>query len=72
MVSFTFFFFDWKYSFWANFSPKKTKLSVYAEILYLENFEDGEFNGAAYFFRFRLEVPFLSKFGPKVKTVCLS
>ena len=47
---------------------KKSKLSVYAEIWYLEWFEYVEFIGDVHFNRFRLQIPFLDKFGPKNQT----
>ena len=44
---------------------KKSKLSLYAKIWYLDWYEYVEFNDAIFFFCFRLEIPFLGKFGPK-------
>ena len=61
VVMFTFSDFD---PFWVNF-VQKSKLSVYFEIWYLNYFEYAEFNGIVHLFCFRLEVPFLGKFGPK-------
>ena len=47
--------------FQANLDKKKSKLSV----LYQDQLEYGEFNGALHFFYFRWETPFFGKFSPK-------
>ena len=44
---------------------KKSKLSVEAEIWYLDLFEYAEFNDAVHAFCFWVERPFFGKFGPK-------
>ena len=44
---------------------KKIKLTVQAEIWYLDKFEYAEFNDGVQFFCFSSEIPFLDKFGPK-------
>ena len=44
--------------------PKKSKLSVEAEISYLDWFEYAEFNDTIHFFCFGVEIPFWGKFGP--------
>ena len=41
------------------------EVQQHLEIWHLASFEYAEFNDAVHFFRFRLEIPFLSKFGPK-------
>ena len=46
---------------------KASKFLVSAEVWYLEYFEYVEFNGGVPFFCFRLEIPFLGKFGPKTQ-----
>ena len=42
-------------------------LSVYLEILYLDQFKYAEFSGGVHFSRFKVEIPFLGKFGPKTQ-----
>ena len=49
MLMFIFFVFDWNYPFWANL-VKKVKLSIKAEIWYLDQFECAEFNGGVHSF----------------------
>ena len=44
---------------------KKLKLSVEAEIWYLDQFEYAEFNDAVQFFVFERKCSFWGKFGPK-------
>ena len=61
MVMFTFSVLD---RFWANFL-KKSNLSVYVENWNLDQIEYAEFNDGLHFFCFRLEAPFLGKFGSK-------
>ena len=46
-------------------SKKSSKLSVWGEIWYLDQFEYAEFNGSIHFFCLRPEKPFLRKCGPK-------
>ena len=67
---FTFFVFDQKSPFWTNL-VKNLKFSVLGETWYLDEFEYAELNGDVHFFRFRPEIPFLGKFGPKNKVVSL-
>ena len=45
--------------------PKKSKLSVEAEISKLDYFEYAELNDTVHFFSFGVEIPFLGKFGPR-------
>ena len=44
---------------------KKSKLSLYPEIWYLDSLEYLEFNDAIPFFCFWVELPFYDKFGPQ-------
>ena len=44
---------------------KKSKLSLWAEIWYLKQFEHAEFNGDVHFFCFWSEISFWDKFGRK-------
>ena len=46
---------------------KTSKLSVYADVGHLDWFKYVEFNGDIHLFRFWPEIPFLGKFGPKIK-----
>ena len=45
--------------------PKKSKLSFYDEIWYLDQFEYAEFDDAIQFFSTGLEILFLGKLGQK-------
>ena len=56
--------------FLGKFAPKSKKLSVQAEIWYLDWLVHVQFNAAVHFFIFKLEAPFLDKFGPKYQN-CL-
>ena len=38
----------------------------------VDKFEYAEFNGMVHLHCFKLEIPFLAKFGPKIKIVSLS
>ena len=48
---------------------KYPKLFVQSEIGYLDQFGYGEFNGSIYCICFRLEIPFLDKFGTENKNI---
>ena len=48
-----------------RFWSKNSKMSILAEFWYLGQFKYTKFNGAVYFFCFRLETPVLAKFGTK-------
>ena len=47
--------------------PNKSKLSIYVEICYPDQFEYAQFNGDIQFFCFQAEILFLGEFGPKNK-----
>ena len=64
IVMLTFSVFDQEYLF-GQIWFKKSKLSVWAEIRWLEEFEYAEFNGGVQFFCFRPEKSFWNKSGQK-------
>ena len=64
MVMLTFFFLT-KNNFLREIWSKKLKLSVRAEIWYLDKLRYAEFIGGVHFFCFRPEKPFSVKFGSK-------
>ena len=64
MVLFTFSVSVWNTLF-GQIWPRKSRLSLEAEIWYLHQFEYPEFNGGVHSFYFWSKIPFLGKFGPK-------
>ena len=66
-VSELFFSMFFQSSFWQNLS-KKLKLSVEAEIRYLDLFEYSEFYGVVQFLCFIPKMLFFGRFDPKIQT----
>ena len=66
-----FFCFWLEIRFLCKFDPKKSKLSVSAEIWYPGEFEYAEFNGGVHFC-FRLKIPFWANLVQKIKIASLS
>ena len=67
MERFTFFVFDRKYPFWINLIQKTKMISLSSDLVPKLIHKYTKANGGVDFFWFRREIPFLGKFGSKIK-----
>ena len=64
MTLFTFSVLEWKHPFWANWIPK---INCQFKLKFGTKTKSKKQNSIVNFFCFRLEAPFLGKFGPKIQ-----